>query len=96
MTSAEAVGQVKAIVEGGKAMATLHIQNDPQAKKLIDALEVKAEDKTLSLRWRAPANDVWDAMQKCIKKMGEKGPELKERLKKQHEAARKSHEKPSN
>lgn len=71
MTNTEVVGQVKAIVEGAKAMAALHCSNDAQAKKLVDALQVKTDDKTLSVRWNAPANDVWEVIQKHAKRWAE-------------------------
>jgi hypothetical protein len=96
MANTEVVGQVKAIVEGAKALAALHCQDDPQAKKLVEALEVKVEGKTISLGWTASANDVWEVMQKHGKLLGEKRGELRDRLKKRFEEARKSHEKPSN
>jgi hypothetical protein len=81
MTNADIVGQVKIILDGGRAMALLHSGKDEAAKKLIDAAKVTSEGKTLTILWSAPATDVWAMMEKLAKKaaehhakMGKKGP----------------------
>ena len=71
MTNAEVVGQVKAIVEGAKALATLHCGSNPQVKKLIDALTVNVNDKTVHLTWSGAAGDVWELLQKHAQRMAE-------------------------
>ena len=96
MANTEVVGQVKAIVEGAKAMAVLHIQDDPQAKKLVEALAVKVEGTTISIDWSGSADDVWQVIEKHGKMLGAKRAEIKEHLKKRIGEAHKSQELPSN
>ncbi|MGA2618578.1 MAG: hypothetical protein ABSF26_13275 [Thermoguttaceae bacterium] len=72
MTNTEVTGQVKAIIDGGVALAKLHCNKDELAKKLIDALHVTADGKTLTILWSAPAGDVWEMVQKHAKIMAEK------------------------
>jgi ribosome-associated translation inhibitor RaiA len=69
MKSTEAVGQVKAITEGFRAIVSLSKANDPNVLKLIDGLKVMGEGKTLTLRWTAKADDVWAAVEKAVEKM---------------------------
>lgn len=57
-------GDLKSIVEGGKALAAVHASEDPQAKELLDALHVRVKGDRLSLRWRASVSDVWEVIQK--------------------------------
>ena len=71
MANTEVVGQVKAIIDGGKALGDLHTSNDPQARKLVDALQVKIDDKTVRVQWNAPANDVWEVLHKHAKRWAE-------------------------
>jgi len=71
MKSTEAVGQVKAITEGFRAVVSLNKGMDPEVLKLIDGLKVAGEGKTLTLSWSAKADDVWAAIEKAAKKMGE-------------------------
>ena len=55
---------MKSIIEGGKALAAVHFGESPQAKKLIEALHVKAKDDKLILRWKASVSDVWEMIEK--------------------------------
>lgn len=72
MTNTEVVGLVKAVLDGGRALAVLHTRDDAQGKKMVDALKVTTEEKTLRISWSAPAADVWDMIQKHAKKWAEK------------------------
>jgi hypothetical protein len=72
MKTTEAVGQVKAITEGFRAVVSLNKGMDPEVLKLIDGLKVAGEGKTLTLSWSAKADDVWAAIEKAAKKMGER------------------------
>jgi len=81
MTNAEVVNQVKTIIEGGKAMASLRVAKDEQIKKMVDAVKITPEGKTLTVSWSAPASEVWAVAQKVAKEikkhhdqMGPKGP----------------------
>ncbi len=71
MKTTEVTQQVKAIVDGGKALAAMHVANDAAAKKLVDALQVTAEGTTLNVRWTGSANDVWNLLEKHAKRMAE-------------------------
>ena len=66
-TDAEVTNQLRAVIEGGRAMALLHCGDDPAGKKLVNPLTVKVEDKTLTVLWKAPADDVWDMIEKQVK-----------------------------
>jgi len=63
MTSPEAAEQLAKIVEGARALGTLVAHDDPAAKKLLDALRIKPEAKTMTVLWSAPAEDVWSVLQ---------------------------------
>ena len=63
MANPEVVQQSKTIVEGGKALAAVHVGSDEVGKRLVDALQIKAEDKTLTIHWTASADDVWTSIQ---------------------------------
>jgi len=65
----EVAGQIKAIVEGGKALAQLRHLGDAAATKIIDQLKVSVSDKTVTVGFKAPAADVWDHIQKVIKEI---------------------------
>jgi hypothetical protein len=71
MKSTEAVDQVKTITAGFRAVVSLNKNMAPEVLKLIDGLKVAGEGKTLSITWNAKADDVWTAIEKAAKKMGE-------------------------
>jgi hypothetical protein len=71
-TSTETVGLLKAVVDGGVALAKLHTAKDDLAKRMVDAVRVTVDGKTLTLLWSSPASDVWEMMQKHAKWMAEK------------------------
>ena len=72
MKSTEAVAQVKAITEGFRAILSLNKGMDADVLKLVDGLKVAGEGKTLSISWSAKADDVWAAIEKAAKKMGDR------------------------
>jgi hypothetical protein len=72
MKTSEAAEQVKSIVEGFKAMAAISHGSDALAMKLIDAAKVTTKDSTVRIAWKAPAEDVWTAIEKAGKEMREK------------------------
>jgi hypothetical protein len=71
MTDPGVVGNLKTITEGIKALGILHCNGNELGLKLVKALEVKAEDKTLEIRWSGSANEVWDMMELHCKKFAE-------------------------
>jgi hypothetical protein len=65
----ELAQQVKAVVEGVRAIAMIVHGDDDEAVKLLGPLKVAAEGNVLSLEWRAPAETVWAHAQKMCEKM---------------------------
>ena len=55
---------MKSIIEGGKGLAAAHSGENPDARKLIDALHVHVRGDKVNLRWKASASDVWETIQK--------------------------------
>jgi Spy/CpxP family protein refolding chaperone len=62
---------LKGVVEGLKALAALHAGGDAKAKKLVDALHVTTHGKALSIHWTAPADAVWNMVEKHAKWLAE-------------------------
>jgi hypothetical protein len=69
MKSAEAAEQVKAVVEGFKAMVGLARGSDAETMKLVNAVKVTTQEKTVRIAWSAPAEEVWTALEKAAKEM---------------------------
>ena len=63
--SAETAQQVKAVVDGARAMAELQHGNDAEAMKLVRKFKVNADDKTICAEFRAPAEEVWAQIEKA-------------------------------
>jgi hypothetical protein len=72
MKTTEAAEQVKAVVEGFKAMVGLTHGSDAEAMKLVNAVKVTAQEKAVRIAWNAPAEEVWTAIEKAGKEMREK------------------------
>ncbi len=45
-------------------MAAAHAGENPDARKLIEALHVRVQGDKVNLRWKASASDVWEMIQK--------------------------------
>ena len=72
---ADVAQQVKAIVDGAVAMAALVHGQDADLLKLINAVKVTADDKSVTVKWQAPADAVWAAFQKICEEMSHRnGP----------------------
>ncbi len=69
MKSTEAADQLKAVVEGFKAMVGLTHGSDAAAMKLVNAIKVTTQDKAVRIAWSAPAEEVWMAIEKAAKEM---------------------------
>ena len=63
---AEVAQQVKTVLDGGLALAAISKSDDPEALKLIQAVNVTAYDKMVNVEWRAPVDDVWAGVHKAI------------------------------
>ncbi len=59
MKTAEIAQQIKAIIEGARALAEVQRSSDPQTVKLLGKLRVEAAEKTVTCQFRAPAAEVW-------------------------------------
>ncbi len=66
MTNPEAAAQGLAVLQGGKAQGNLFCA-DELGRKLINALNPKAEGPALTILWTASADDVWEETQKIEK-----------------------------
>jgi hypothetical protein len=71
MTSGEAAENLKAVVDGFKALGALRTANNAEAAKLVNALKVTKEDKTVVVQWSASADAVWAEIEKIGKKLAE-------------------------
>jgi hypothetical protein len=67
--SAETAEQIKTIVEGARAMAELQHGNDPESLKMVKRLKVRLAGKTVSVDFRAPADEVWTHLEKHVPEM---------------------------
>jgi hypothetical protein len=65
---AEVAKQIKAVVDGAIAMASLAKIDDPDALKLIGDVKSSLNDKSVSVEIQAPVDDVWAQLQKEIAK----------------------------
>jgi hypothetical protein len=75
----EVAEQVKAVVEGGRAMALLQHGSDAAATKLISAMKVEVNDATVTVTFRAPAEEVWAQVAKHAQEMAEHHKRLKDK-----------------
>lgn len=72
MKQADLAKQIKTVVDGALALASLAKMDDADALKLIGAVKVMQNDKVVSLEAQAPVDEVWTQIQKeHAKKHGE-------------------------
>jgi hypothetical protein len=64
MKQADIAKQIKTVVDGALAFASLARIDDPEALKLIAAVKVNLADKTVSIEAQAPVDDIWNQIQK--------------------------------
>jgi len=60
--------QLKAVVEGLRAMAILQHGKNEEAKGILQALSVSTSGQTVTAQWRGAAEDVWKLIEKELKK----------------------------
>ncbi len=68
---AEVAENLKEVVDGAKALAVFHVGSDAKAKALIAALSVTTKGRALTIKWKAPADDVWKQVEKHAKWLAE-------------------------
>ena len=71
MKTPEAADQAKKVMEALKTLASVHVSENAKLQKMVDALQTKADGKTVTVAWSGSANDVWDLMQEHAKRMAE-------------------------
>lgn len=69
MNTSESAEQVKAIMVGFKALAALQAGSDAEDAKLVEALKITREDKTVVVQWSASADAVWAEIEKLGKEI---------------------------
>jgi len=69
--SADMAQQIKAVLEGARAMGQLRFNGDEDAQKIINQLKVSVTDKTVEVAFRAPAGDVLAHLEKAAKHFAE-------------------------
>jgi len=60
MADTETVEQATAMIGGLRALATQATAENEQAKKLLGAVKVSSDDKTLTIKWSMPADELWE------------------------------------
>jgi hypothetical protein len=71
--SADVARRVRAVVAGFRAMAELQFESDQDALKILEAVKVSGEEKTVSVECRGPTDDV----AKLAEKLWTKQPKQK-------------------
>jgi hypothetical protein len=71
MKTGDAAENVKAAIDGFKALAALGTALEPDTAKLVSGLKVTREDKAVVVKWSASADAVWAQIVKSVKKMEE-------------------------
>ena len=64
-------GQVKAIVDGFKALGTLRFSGDADVMKLVNGLKTTVSGSTVQTSWEVSTDDVWTVIEKVGKKIEE-------------------------
>jgi hypothetical protein len=68
MTNPEIVGSLKEVIEGARALARIHCK-DKAGAKLVDAVQIKPEGTTLTVSWKAPADEVFVQVDQLCEKI---------------------------
>ncbi len=68
LKDAEAVAQIRQVVEGVRAAALLNAERDPRAARLAELVDLRTEGNTLALRLSIPAAEITDAIRSDIEK----------------------------
>ena len=68
MKQADQAEQIKTVMDGALAMARLLHDNDAEANELVDAVKVAATGNSVSVKWQASVDTVWEHIQKVAAK----------------------------
>lgn len=68
-TDAETTKEFKSIVEGFKAVAELHMSNEPDLKAVIEATKIEADGNTLAIDWSGSSESVIKLMDRAHEEM---------------------------
>lgn len=63
-SEAEVANQVRAAVDGLRAIALLQHSNDENIVKALEALDVSTEDSTVTVAWRMPVDELLELVEK--------------------------------
>jgi hypothetical protein len=72
MNDAETAGRAKTMLDGFRAMAVGAIRDNPEAKKMIDAMKVTSDGKKLKMEWSASADEVWEMADEFAERAAER------------------------
>jgi hypothetical protein len=95
MKTPEAAQQVKAVNDGFKALMSLYFADDADMMKIVEGSTSTLRGSTVTVRWEAPVEDVWNAMEKLAKKVEAHIKKMKEmhegqKNEEKHESEKKS------
>ena len=89
--SPETAGQIKAIVDGFRALIQLRHGSDEDAKKLIDGFKVSAKKGTVTVEMKASSKDVLKMIEKAKKKHQDRKKDRKKGRHKKWSKSKKRH-----
>jgi hypothetical protein len=79
MTNPEIVSSLKEVIEGAQAMARIHCGENKAGIKLVDALQIKPNGATLTVAWKAPAEEVFVQVDQLCEKIRKHVAKMQER-----------------
>lgn len=93
MKTPEAAEQVKAVNDGFKALLSLYFADDADVVKLVDGSTCKVEGSTVTVRWQAPVDEVWNVIEKLSKKIEAHIKKMKQKHESKQESKHESKQK---
>jgi hypothetical protein len=75
MTDKEVAAQVRALLEGLRALGQIHVGDNQTGQRLVNDLRIKTRGTTVTVLWKGSAKDVWtiiEAHQKILREKWEK------------------------
>ena len=90
MKTPEAAQQAKQVNDGFKALASLYFADDAEVMKLVNGSTCTVRESTVTVRWEAPVNEVWNVIEKLSKKVEAHIKKMKEKHQSKPESKHKS------